>query len=321
MPKKPRNDLKDRLTAALVKGLFAALRIPPLWACATAASALGAAAAALDGKHRRIMMRQMRLAFGPEMGDAELKRLSRACYRHEVLTLMEIARLPKTANARWIKSHIDLTDKAHGQKLKDAGEQGVLVITGHIGNWELLAHAAALAEFPVTALARPLKNPYLNSELERLRTLTGNRIRHKNNSISEIRRILDAGEWACFIYDQNGGPKDAFIPFFGVPAATWRSASFLQWKCAAPIIVATLSREDWKGARHKLNVHCTLMPQQGETRQETEERVLSGINDAFERAIRAHPEQWIWQHRRWKTRPEGEDSQLVDGVPVFKEQK
>ncbi|OPZ10699.1 MAG: Lipid A biosynthesis lauroyl acyltransferase [candidate division BRC1 bacterium ADurb.BinA364] len=302
-------------TAALAKLSMACVRLLPFWATATLASALGALAAAIDRKHARIMRRQMRLAFGESLSEREIGCLARRCYRHEALVFMELARTA-TIDAAWARRHIDSSQASLGKPLKESGK-GVLVITGHIGNWELLAHAAAFSGYPVTALARPLKNPYLNAELERLRTRTGNKIRHKVNSISEIRRILDRGEWACFIYDQNGGPKDAFVPFFGVPAATWRSASFLHWKCQAPIAVVTLSRENWLGSRFRLNVHRVLHPIPGEDRETCERRTLAEINLAFEEAIRAHPEQWLWQHRRWKTRPPGEESRLLDGVPVF----
>jgi len=263
------------------------------------------------------MMRQMRLAFGSAISERGLRRLSRACYRHEVLCAMELIRLPKV-DAEYVARHVDMAEAAKGAPLKASG-RGVLVITGHIGSWELMGHVTALAGYPVTALVRPIKNPLLNAELERLRTLSGNQILRKYNSIREIRRRLQAGEWVGFLYDQSGGPDDAFIPFFGLPAATWRSASFLQWKCQAPIAVATLLREDWMGARFALRVHRILEPRQGESRDEAETRVLTEINAAFEEAIRAHPEQWLWQQRRWKTRPPGETLRLVDGVPVLEE--
>ncbi|MCX7015151.1 MAG: lysophospholipid acyltransferase family protein [Candidatus Sumerlaeota bacterium] len=317
MAKRNRRPWVDWTQAALARAAGAVVRALPQWACAALASALGAAAAAVDARHRRLMMRQMRLAFGDALSERDRRRLSRLCYRHEALCFMELMRLPKV-DRRYVARHIDMADARKGEPLK-ASRRGVLVITGHIGSWELLAHVAALSGYPVTALARPIGNPLLDAELERLRTISGNRILGKYDSMREVRRCLEAGEWVCFLYDQNGGPSDAFVPFFGVPAATWRSASFLHWKVKAPIVVATLSRGDWLGRRFALRVERVLEPIEGESREACEQRVLTEINAAFEEAIRAHPEQWVWQHRRWKTRPPGEASRLVEGVPEFEE--
>jgi KDO2-lipid IV(A) lauroyltransferase len=315
MPTTTRVTIKHRLEAATALALGALFRALPQRGCAIVASILGAVAATLDRRHRRIMVRQMRLAFGREKSQRELWRLSRACYRHEVLCFMELARIPK-ADKDYIRRHVEMSDAEKGRALKATG-QGVLIITGHIGSWELLAQAALHWGYPVTALARPVKNPLLDAELTRLRTFWGNKVQAKFNSIRSVRDTLKKGDWACFLYDQNGGPSDAFIPFFGVPASTWRSASFLHWKYGTPIIVATLSRDNWLGSRFTIHVKRILEPREDDTRESAEQWVLGEINDAFEEAIRAHPEQWLWQHRRWKTRPPGEDSRLVGGVPEF----
>lgn len=315
--KRAKSDWRMRAEAYAVGLVLFILRYLPHWATATLASLAARVMCVADARHRRIMIRQMRLAFGERFSEEDLRRLSRECYRHELLCFVELARLPRIGQ-KYLQRHIDSAAMAAGKSLKQSGK-GVLIITGHIGSWELLAHTAALNGYPVTALARPLKNPYLNAILNRLRTVNGNQIREKLDSMRSISQLVKQGEWVCFLYDQNGGRNDAFIPFFGVPAATWRSAPFIHLKFDIPILVCSLMRENWRGDRFTAVLCDPLYPEESRLHDNPESYVLNYIHRGFEKAIAAHPEQWIWQHRRWKTRPQGESSQLVDGVPVFQE--
>ncbi len=317
MPTDKEYTFSQRLGARAVRVASGFCRFLPLWACGCAAWALGSLLAMLDKRHRNQMIRQMRLAFGPDLSEKEANRLAWRCYLHEVLAFIELLKIP-SLSCESTRKRVDLSDFRPVRELLNVG-QGVLAVSGHIGSWELSAHATACAGLRGVFLARPLKNELLDRELNRLREYSGNRILNKANSIPAIRRLLEEGRFVGFINDQNGGPDDAFIPFFGVPAATWRSASFLHWKFKTPIAVITCARHDWKGARHSVTLRRLLMPIEGENRDESEQRVLGQINLAFEEAIREHPEQWVWQHRRWKTRPPGEKSRVVDGIPVFDE--
>lgn len=311
---KRQSPLRMRIEAAMAAVLLFVARYLPHVVAAAMASGLARLLCVADARHRRIMMRQMRLAFGDRFSARDRMRLSRACYRHEILCLLELARLPRVDDA-YIRRHVDTSEMDACRELKASG-QGALVITGHIGSWELLARAAAVCGYEITALARPLKNPYLNAILHRLRTGAGTQIREKRDSLRSISRLLRAGRWVCFLYDQNGGPRDAFVPFFGVPAATWRSAPFLHLKFGVPIIVVTLTRENWTGTRFKARVHANIPAEQSRSAQDPEYHALRAIHAGFEEAITAHPEQWLWQHRRWKTRPQGEDAKNEDGVPA-----
>jgi KDO2-lipid IV(A) lauroyltransferase len=315
LPTQETTRLKHRLEASAARGAGAIFQLMPLWLCACAAWALGSLAALIDKRHRLQMIRQMRLAFGPELSEKEANRLAWRCYRHEILAFIELARVPAMSPEKTL-AIVDVSELEPIRDLLKSG-QGALAISGHFGSWELSAHASGCAGLPATYLARPLKNELLDRHLNRLREISGNRILNKANSIREIGKLLGQGKYVGLIYDQNGGPGDAFIPFFGIPAATWRSASFLHWKYKTPIVVGTCSREDWKGARHTVKLRRVLMPVEGEGREESEQRVLGEINMAFEEAIREYPEQWVWQHRRWKTRPPGENSRLIDGIPEF----
>ncbi len=310
-----KSDFRLRAEAFVVSAILQVVGRMPHWMTACLVSFLARVLCVVDARHRRTMMRQMRLAFGDRFNDSMLLDLSRMCYRNELLCFVELARLPRIGE-EYMRRHVDVADAELGRELKASG-RGVLIITGHIGSWELQAHVADLCGYPIVALARPLKNPYLNATLNRFRTTRRNRIREKFDSLRSISQLAQEGNWVCFLYDQNGGPRDAFVPFFGVPAATWRSAPFVHLKFDLPIVVCTLTRENWLGSRFKLNVHKVLHPEESRLREEPELHVLHQIHEGFEEALRSHPEQWLWQHRRWKTRPPGENSRLVDGVPVF----
>ncbi len=323
MVKNQPTELQQRRDARLFRAALWVLRHTPMWLLVLKATFLSYMLCIIDRRHRRLMARQMRLALGNQLSDSQIARLTRACFRHEMLCIAEFAKIPRMDQS-FIRKHVDVTDLSKLTDLKASG-RGVLVITGHIGSWEMLAVSAALEEFKVTALAKPLKNPYIHKEVNRIRSLCGNDIVDKYNSLRAIGQLLRQGRWVCFLYDQNGGPEDAFVPFFGIPAATWRSAPFMHTRFDAPIVVASFSRLNWWATKYKINIHRIIDPSNYSKSSSilnnvnAEQFVLSQIHESFEQAIRAHPEQWLWQHRRWKTRPAGEKSHLIDGVPQFTE--
>jgi KDO2-lipid IV(A) lauroyltransferase len=178
--------------------------------------------------------------------------------------------------------------------------KGVLVATAHFGNWELSAFAHAYLTAPMHIVVRPIDNPRIDALVEHRRALSGNRIIPKREAARGILRALAAGDAVGILIDQNTAPEQGvFIDFFGVKACAGTAfVKFAHRSGAAVIPGYALWSEQEK--RYILYFEPEV-PMTGDVQRDTQ-----AVHGRLEAAIRRHPEQWLWIHRRWKTRPEGE---------------
>jgi KDO2-lipid IV(A) lauroyltransferase len=198
---------------------------------------------------------------------------------------------------QWIRYEgLENYSKAH------ARGRGVLVATAHLGNWELSAYAHALMTAPMHVVARPLDNPKLDAWVERYRTLSGNRVIHKKEAAREILRALHAGEAVGVLVDQNTiASEGVFIDFFGVKACAGTAFVKFAHRSGAAVIPGFAL---WSETEERYVLHFRPeVPMSGDVAEDTQR-----VHSVLERAIREHPDQWLWIHRRWKTRPPGESS-------------
>jgi KDO2-lipid IV(A) lauroyltransferase len=178
--------------------------------------------------------------------------------------------------------------------------KGVLFATAHLGNWELSAFAHALMTEPMNVVVRPLDNGILDDFVERRRMLSGNRIIGKRDAARSILRALKRNEPVGVLIDQNVLPSEGvFVNFFGVPACAASGFARLAAHSGAAVIpgFALWSREE---DRYVLRFYPPVEIS-GDVQCDTQR-----IQNAVERAVREYPGQWLWLHRRWKTRPHGE---------------
>lgn len=199
---------------------------------------------------------------------------------------------PKTVN-KWIRYEgIEDLDRAH------ARGKGVLFATAHLGNWELSAFAHALLSRPMHVLVRPLDNPLLESYVERRRALSGNTIVAKKNFLRPVLQALARNEAVGILVDHNALAEEGlFVNFFGIPACTSPAFAKLAAHSGAAVVpgYAFWSSVD---QQYILRFHPELEIT-GDTKRDTQT-----VQRAVEDAVRAHPDQWLWIHRRWKTRPQ-----------------
>jgi len=180
--------------------------------------------------------------------------------------------------------------------------RGVLFATGHLGNWELSAFAHALLTEPMSVVVRPLDNPGIDAEVERYRSLSGNTLLSKRDFARSIFEALKRNEPVGILVDQNASAENgAFVPFFGSPACANLTFAKLAWRSGASVIpgFATWSKQE---SRYILRFY----PEVALTGDAVED--TARVQTAVETAIREAPAQWLWIHRRWKTRPPGEPS-------------
>ena len=187
----------------------------------------------------------------------------------------------------------------HYRCAKERGN-GVLFATAHLGNWELSAYAHALLTEPMNVVVRPLDNPLIDAIVERRRALSGNKLLSKRDFARSIFQALRANEPVGILVDQNSSAENgAFVPFFGMPACANLTFAKLAARSGAAVIPGFAVWNEREN-RYILRFYPEV-PITGDAVEDTRR-----IQAAIEVAIRETPDQWLWIHRRWKTRPEGE---------------
>lgn len=188
-----------------------------------------------------------------------------------------------------------------------ASGRGVILVGPHLGNWEIGVFAYSAFEHPVNYLARPLDNPLIEEMLARLRTRFGNRPINKTNSVGKAIEILNTpGEHIGVLPDVNAHPKEGvFVPFFGIPACTTSGVAMLAIRTNAIIVpMCCIWSEEEK--KYKAIYGSRVDPVRTGDRHRDVVETTALYTFEMEKFIRAYPEQWLWIHKRWKTRPPGE---------------
>jgi KDO2-lipid IV(A) lauroyltransferase len=219
-------------------------------------------------------------------------------YRSIARMLVTFAKFPtftKENIAEWIRY-----DGLENFKNASAGRRGVLVATAHLGNWELSAFAHALMTSPMHIVVRPLDNPRVDALVEHRRALSGNRIISKRDGAREILRALKSGEAVGILIDQNTTlDEGVFVNFFGTQACAGSAFAKLAHHSGAAVVPGYALWSD-KERRYILRFDPEI-PMTGDVGSDTQ-----AIHAHLESVIREHPDQYLWLHRRWKTRPPGE---------------
>lgn len=183
--------------------------------------------------------------------------------------------------------------------------KSAIVVTGHCGNWELAGHMLAVLGYPCVALARPIDNPLVNQYLLKVREARGTRIVTKWGATPILQETLASGGRVGFIADQNAGTRGMFVPFFGRLASSYKSIGLLAMRYRVPIIVAGVMRI---GEQFRFRVYCedSFGPEDWDAQPDPLFYITARFNRGLENMIRKHPEQYLWLHRRWKSRPRHE---------------
>jgi len=255
------------------------------------------ALAALVPRLRRTALRNLELAL-PELSAAERRRIVEGVFVSLARLLVSFARLPRL-DSRNISGWIRYDGLEHFQQALARG-RGVLFAAAHLGNWELSAYAHALMTAPMDVVVRPLDNPLIDRLVERRRTLCGNRVIHKRNAARAILKALRANRAVGVLIDQNASLEEGvFVDFFGIKACAGAAFARLAARSGAAVIPGfALWMEDEH--RYVLRFYPPLEIT-GDLHRDTQ-----NLHALLESVIRQFPEQWLWIHRRWKTRPPGE---------------
>jgi KDO2-lipid IV(A) lauroyltransferase len=261
---------------------------------------LGDLAWAALPRRRAVALENLTRAF-PERPAPELARVGRDSFRHLGMNFVESCVFYFRPPARLL-SRVSIEGLSHFEAA-DALGRGMLLLTAHYGNWELLAASHALARFPLSVVMRPLDSPAFEPILERFRLRSGVELITKRRALTDIVDALRRRRMVGILLDQNASRREGvFVPFFGVPASTSKGMALIALRTGAPVLPVFIRRRP--DGRHVVHAGAPVpVPSDGDVVAFTR-----AFNEAIEAAIRAAPEQWFWLHRRWKTRPEEEPS-------------
>jgi KDO2-lipid IV(A) lauroyltransferase len=262
-----------------------------------------ATALAIRAPLRRTAMFNLRLAF-PDWTDARRKQAIRGMTRQVGWMAGEFSQFPK-----YTRGNIERIVVFDGFENFDAARQrgkGVLFLTGHMSAWELAPFAHAVYGYPLHFLVRPVANPRVDALINSYRCRSGNEPIQKNRSARSILKVLGSGGTVGILADHNTTLEEGvFADFFGIPASTTSGLARIALRTDAAVVPGFLC---WDEARRKYRLR--FEPAVELVRSEDEESDVAKNTQRFTAAIeeyvRAHPDQWLWVHKRWKTRPPGE---------------
>jgi KDO2-lipid IV(A) lauroyltransferase len=233
----------------------------------------------------------------PNLSERERGKLITGVFHNVARMLVALARFPDF-NASNIGEWIRYEGLEHYENAKRCG-RGVLIATAHLGNWELSAFAHALMTESMNVMVRPLDNPLIDRLVETRRTISGNRLIYKQDGARAVLRALRNNEAVGILIDQNTTDAEGvFINFFGKAACANSGFVKLAYHSEAPVVPGFAV---WDKSGYYVLHFLPPIEMTGDEVADTQR-----IHAEIERIIRLYPDQWMWIHRRWNTRPCGE---------------
>ena len=260
------------------------------------------------GIRKRVVERQIAAAF-PELQPDAVKQLARESYRHLGRSFIESALLDSLGKDGLQK----LVENVEGWEEIDevmSKGKGAVLVTGHIGNWELAGAYVAARGVPLDAIVRGMANPLFDAYINHNRELIGMTVVHDSEAVRRTPRSLRAGRAVAFVADQGVmGLASTFVPFFGRPAKTPRGAAVFALRFDTPVIFVVALRQP--NGRYRIVVERITAPQTGD-RDKDVDAIVARFTQHLEKWVRAVPAQYFWQHRRWRRQPPDTPRELRD---------
>ena len=294
---------KEPLEYGAVRLVVTLLGMLPRASARALGATIGAIVFFMLGRLRKTGMRNLELAY-PEKDWKERRRILRAEYRSLGWQMAEFCQMSKyTADSA--SRFIRYEGLEHYLAARSKGK-GVLVVTGHLGAWELSSFYHSLMGYPMSLVIRRLDNERVDTLVNRIRCAHGNRVIHKDDFARGLITAMHAGETVGILMDTNmTPPQGVFVPFFGIEACTASGLARVALRSGAAVLPGFLL---WEEAEQKYVLRFGKefeLVRSGDAAAD----VLANtalFTAAIEAYIRRYPGQWLWVHRRWKTRPTGE---------------
>lgn len=241
----------------------------------------------------------------PDWTDEQIEDVTERCVRHMFqLLLVDVLATPRLINSSTWPRYIRLGKIGNALDYFQPGRP-LLLVTGHCGNWELVGYFLSILGYDMAALARPLDNTFINRWVMELREVRGMRILTKWGASSVLPRMMQRGERVGVIADQNAGVGGMFVPFFGRLASTYKSIGLLAMRYQVPIL-AGIARRVRDRLEYVLDVEDIIEPEHWADQPDPLFYITARYTRAIETVVRKSPEQYLWIHRRWRSRPRHE---------------
>ncbi|MDP3938912.1 MAG: lysophospholipid acyltransferase family protein [Deltaproteobacteria bacterium] len=293
------------------RGVLGALRLLPIRVGMALGRVAGNLAYYLLWPERAKALRHLEIAFGGEKTPSERRRIARRSFVHLALNFVELANFRKMWDR--LDTYVELQDRAGIDRCLEGGK-GLIWVTGHLGNWEILAsYFARYQHYKVNAISRHAYDRRMQEILVGIRAENGVRTVERGDarSIRDLIRAFRQNEVLAMLIDQDTKVQSVFVDFFGKPANTPVAAASLAYRMDAPVIVGFIER--LPDGRHRIIYSGPVeLPQTGDP--EADQRLATAeFTRRIEAQIRRVPEQWVWMHRRWRRRPPDEAQSAAPG--------
>lgn len=298
--------LRDRAQYAVLRAFAAVLGLLSWRAATNLAGHIGTLFYAPLGIRRRVAEKQIAAAF-PELPSREVKRVARESYRHLGRVAAETALLSRL-DTKGVLEHFAGADGLELIEKQVAEKHGAIVLTGHLGNWELAGAMVAAHGMPIDVVVRLMGNPLFDAFLTRTRARLGMTVVRDRDSVRQTPRALRAGRVIAFLADQSGlHIASSFIDFFGRPAKTPRGPAVFALRLNAPLYFGACIRQP--DGRYRIHVREIIVERTGDTDNDVD-AILNEYSRLLEQHVREAPEQYFWHHRRWRRQPPDTPAEL-----------
>jgi KDO2-lipid IV(A) lauroyltransferase len=250
----------------------------------------------IDRKHVRIAVKN--LGKTPEICPPDrIPSFIARVYDHVGLGFVEMLKMPRLFRHHGVSRYVKLLRFDVLSRCAQEG-LGVIVVIGHLGNWEVGGLAVTLSGYPIQSLARPINNPWIERYLHCFRTQTGQRTIPRDHALAEMIRVLLRGGMLVVQLDQDARDLGVYVNFFGRPASTHRAPATLSLKYRSPVVLVNTYRD---GRTNFAVCSDPIYPDAFRERPDPVQALTQAYSDRFEAFVREHPDQWFWMHDRWKT--------------------
>jgi len=300
--------LQHRAEYGALRGLVRVLAAVPWDQAGRIGARVGAVGFRPLGVRRRVVERQIAAAF-PELSKDEVAEMARRSYEHLGRSAIETALLPGLGQAGVLRLVSEVENWDVVERAQAAG-RGIIIVAGHLGNWELAGAYLAARGVPLDVIVRKMGNPFFEKYLNQTREQVGMNVVHDAQAVRHTPRALRDGRAVAFVADQGvRGLASTYVPFFGRPAKTPRGAGVFALRFGAPVIfIAALRKSD---GSYLVGFEEIPVVDTGDRENDVDGIVLR-FTQVLEKWVRRAPEQYFWQHRRWRRQPPDTPPELRD---------
>ena len=305
-----RNDLLDRLQYVALRVVSMMLHCWPVdWNLRTA-KLIGDGLYFIDRKHRERAIANLSRSF-PELSRAAVETMARRSMQTLIMFFVEVLFTTRLIRIDTWARYVELENFREVLEMLARKEHGLIMLTGHYGNFEISNYVLSTLGFETTAIGRPLDNPYVNDWLMGVRQRQGSKIIAKKGATEEVTGLLESKGVVGFVADQNAGTKGVFVDFFGRKASTYKSIGLLAMQYEVPVVIGFARRVEDR-FKFIVGAQDIIYPKDWKSQGDPLRYITQRYSKAIEDFVRKDPGQYWWVHRRWKTRPKGETPEKYD---------